>query len=458
MNGRQKARATLARHRAATDAAPLTPARATALADVHGVFRRWLGDEYDLAALDVTIATLAAERLLGDPLWTLILSGSGNAKTETVQASAGAGAVVVSTITSDGALLSGSPSREKAKDATGGLLRVIGERGTLVIKDVTSILSMHRDSRGAVLAALREVHDGHWTRNIGSDGGRTLTWRGRVAVIGAVTTAWDRAHDVIASMGDRFVIVRADSYAGRMPAGRRAIANTGDETRMRAELSEAVGAVVAPVQADDGVTLTDAETERILEAANVVTLARTGVDYDYRGDVVDAHAPEMPTRFAKQLGQVLRGAVAVGMDRADALRLALRCARDSMPPLRLSIIDDVAANPGTSTKDVRRRLGKPRTTVDRQLQALHMLGVLVCDEDETERFGREVTTWRYRLADGIDPAVLDPAAAPEMSGATQAPLIHHSHGTDISGAVKRSRNRESGAEEAHHGGTDRACL
>ena len=94
------------------------------------------------------------------------------------------------------------------------------------------------------------------------------------------------------------------------------------------------------------ITVTDEETDRLLAAADLVTLARTGVEYDYRGDVIDAHAPEMPTRFAKQLTQIVRGAVAVGMNRADALRLAIRCARDSMPPLRLAIIDDLAAHPG----------------------------------------------------------------------------------------------------------------
>ena len=53
----------------------------------------------------------------------------------------------------------------------------------------------------------------------------------------------------------------------------------------------------------------------MLAAADLVTLARTGVEFDYRGNVIDAHAPEMPTRFAKQLTQIIRGAVAIGMDR-----------------------------------------------------------------------------------------------------------------------------------------------
>src|SRR5262249_51418423 len=80
-----------------------------------------------------------------------------------------------------------------------GLLRKLGNHGILVIKDVTSILSADRHTRGPVLAALREVYDGRWERNVGSDGGLTLTWIGRLVIVGAVTTAWDTAHSVIAA-------------------------------------------------------------------------------------------------------------------------------------------------------------------------------------------------------------------------------------------------------------------
>ena len=195
------------------------------LAEVHDVFRRWLGQDYDLDGLNATLAAAAVERMDGDPLWLLVISGSGNAKTETVQSLAGAGALLTSTIRSEGALLSATSKRERSSDATGGLLRKIGPSGVLVIKDVTSILSMQRDARAEVLGALREVYDGHWSRNVGTDGGQTLDWSGRLAVVGAVTTAWDRAHAVIASMGDRFVLLRMDSTTGRqMPCpdcGRR---------------------------------------------------------------------------------------------------------------------------------------------------------------------------------------------------------------------------------------------
>ena len=197
--------------------------RCYSLAEVHDVFRKWFGKEYDLDVIDAVLATAASERLSGDPLWLLVISGPGNAKTETVQSLSGAGAHVTSTIASEGALLSATSRRERNKKATGGLLRKIGDRGLLVIKDVTSILSADRNTRGSVLAAIREIYDGRWERNVGTDGGQTLTWLGRLVIVGAVTTVWDSAHGVVAAMGDRFVL---DSI--RFECGTRALWRAGN--------------------------------------------------------------------------------------------------------------------------------------------------------------------------------------------------------------------------------------
>src|SRR5262249_13538624 len=240
-----------------------------ALADVHATFKKWLGEDYDTNVLNVVLAAAAVERLTGDPLWPLVISGPGNAKTETVQSLAGAGAQVTSTITSEGALLSATPRQLQAGRATGGLLLKLGNRSLLVIKDFTSILSMDRNARGLVLAALREIYDGKWERNVGAAGGRTLTWTGRIVMVGACTTAWDTAHGVIAIMGDRFVIVRADSVAdqARMRSARQAIRNTGREIQMRAELAAAAGGLIANASTPDH-QLTQAPTRQFAKRAN----------------------------------------------------------------------------------------------------------------------------------------------------------------------------------------------
>jgi hypothetical protein len=381
--------------------APVEAPTPKPLIEVQSIFRKWLGEDYDLDVLDAVLAAAASERLTGDPLWLLVISGPGNAKTETVQALAGAGAHVTSTIASEGALLSATPRREKTKQATGGLLRKLGDRGVLVIKDVTSILSADRNTRACVLAAIREIYDGRWERNVGTDGGRSLTWTGRITIVGAVTTAWDVAHAVVAAMGDRFVVIRADSRKGRAKSATKAIRNTGGEIAMRKELAQAVGALIGNASKSE-YQFDDDELSQLVKAADIVTSARTGVERDYKGEVIDAHAPEMPTRFSKQLAQLVRGAMAIGMQAEDAKRLAIRCARDSIPPLRREILLDIAANPSSRPRDVYRRIGRPRTTVRRELEALYMLRLLQCDETDEEHGGKMRTLLHYSLADDFD--------------------------------------------------------
>ena len=275
------------------------------------------------------------------------------------------------------------------------------------MKDFTSILSMNRDARAAVLGALREVYDGFWTRNVGSDGGQTLRWRGRIVLIGAVTTAWDSAHQVVATMGDRFVLVRLESGTGsgeRRRAGRQAMRNVNSEVLMRQELTGATASLLAAVDPDKPPSLTEDEEDELLDLADIVTRARTSVERDFQGNPAWAHALEMPTRFAKQLVQVARGGIAIGMDRADALALAARCARDSVPPVRQKVLTDVAAHADTMTAEVVTRLQLPRQTVDRTLQELQLLGLLTVDGIPYGDTGR--TRWIYSLAPDVNPVAL----------------------------------------------------
>jgi hypothetical protein len=364
------------------------PVAAITLAQVHAVFHKWLGATYDVDLLDAVLAVAACERLDGDPPWLLVISGPGNAKTETIQPLEGAGGLIVSTIASEGALLSASPAQSRTKDATGGLLRKLGARGLLVIKDVTSILSADRNVRTQVIAALREIHDGRWVRTVGVDGGKSLSWSGRIVVIGAVTTVWDAAHSVIAACGDRFLLVRADSRQDRVAKSQRARRNTGEELTMRAEFATAVGRLLEAVLPDPRLALSEARWDELVDVADLVTLIRSGVETDYKGDVLFAHAPEVPTRLVKQLGQLMRGAVALSIpvDRAfgaagvprlrpaDSAPRPPRCRRESghedhglCPPPRPPPADHgplVRHPAGARAARAGRDRGCPRETVD----------------------------------------------------------------------------------------------
>jgi hypothetical protein len=57
--------------------AVLSSALSQPLAEAHATFKTWLGEQYDTDILDAVVSTAAAERLGGDPLWLMVVAGSG---------------------------------------------------------------------------------------------------------------------------------------------------------------------------------------------------------------------------------------------------------------------------------------------------------------------------------------------------------------------------------------------
>ena len=396
------------------------------ITDAHQEFSKFFGKDFDMQTADATLAVAAANKLTGDPPWLMIISGSGNAKTETVNSVSGVErTIAISTIASEAALLSATSNKKAG--ATGGILRRLGDQGVLVIKDFTSIISGDRKARTQILAALREIHDGKWNRNVGADGGQTILWEGRIIVVCACTTAWDTAYSVVAQMGPRFITIRSSARVGREAAGQRSIRNTGKENIIRSKITQVVTALINDARLDDDdAELSEDEENKLVAAADIVTLARTGVETDYRGDVVDAHEPEMPTRFVKQLVLIFRGALSIGIERKAAMALALRCAHDSIPPIRLSVLEDLAADDNVLDNcritDIAKRLGKPWTTVKRTLEALWVLKLVDCidakdkvdDEDgeADKKASKKVMYYKLAAEIGTGLKALDPPHPP----------------------------------------------
>lgn len=189
---------------------------------------------------------------------------------------------------------------------------------------------------------------------------------------------------------------------GRQPAGRQAMRNVDHEPAMRTELAAAVRGLLDTVDPDADNVVSDEQADALLEVADLVTRGRTAVERDYQGSPLFAHALEMPTRFAKQLVQIVRGAAALRC--GDPLAVAMRCAADSMPPLRLAVLGDVAEHASSPTADVVKRLQLPRQTVDRVLQELHLLGLLTVGDVP---WGVSGVRWVYTLSGQVSAAALN---------------------------------------------------
>ena len=93
------------------------------------------------------------------------LGPPGAGKTETisnliVMHCKGAPVIAASNISSSGSFLSATKASDKKGKPTGGILKEIGDRGILLIKDFTWIISLGGDKRAEVIAAFREIADG----------------------------------------------------------------------------------------------------------------------------------------------------------------------------------------------------------------------------------------------------------------------------------------------------------
>lgn len=397
----------------------------TPLDRVIDTFREWLHLP-DFGALLAMLAAVAANRLLGDPVWLLLIGPPGGGKSELLGALSGLPDVHPAATLTEASLLSGTPKRESGEGAHGGLLRVIGNHGLIVCKDFGSVLSMNRDARAALLAALREIYDGSWTRHVGTDGGRTLAWQGKVGLIGGCTPSIDRHHTVMGAMGERFVLYRLPPVDGT-ELSHRALAHAGHEREMRRALSTAVNNLFME-PAGSARPLDAADRSRLVALAEFAVRARSAIERDsYTREVELIPEPEAPTRLVVVLATLLDGLDIVGADREQAWAVVTKAALDSMPALRRATLDHLHASAaGLDTTQAAVASGYPTTTARRALEELTAHGLVTRTQQGAGHADHwTLSEWARAKLDSIH------ASVPEKS---ESPITHpHRVYDDISG-------------------------
>ena len=446
-----------------------THAEAIGLEALIGVFRRWLHLP-DAAPLLAVLGAVAANRLEGDPVWLLLVGPPGGGKSELIGSLVGLHDVHPTATLTEASLLSGTPKREKADDAKGGLLRNIGDYGILLCKDFGSVLNMNRDARAQVLAALREVYDGSWTRHVGTDGGRTLHWSGKVGLIAGCTPTIDRHHALMGSMGERFCLFRLLDVDGTEHA-RRALEHAGREGEMRHDLAAAVDGLFLKGLAEPR-PLSDDETAALLSFATFAVKARSAVERDgYTRDIELIPQAEAPTRLIVVLARLLAGLDSIGAPRELAWRIVAKVALDSIPAIRLSVLDVLMGEEETTTTAVAEALGYPSATARRALEDLTAHGLVRCDKQgqgkadvwtldpwARERIGtfpekssNTLSGVKNRTSD-ISGKVVDPAVSAELTAPGERAQAHPAQGAQHARGRPRSTRRRACARRARRAG------
>ena len=378
---------------------PTPPPPPSTLDRTVAVFRKWLLLE-DVWPVYVTLGAIAANHLPGPPVWLGLIAPPSSAKTEILSAMLRLPKVKLMTTASPAALLSGTPKKQTAHGAQGGLLRKVGVFGVVVLKDFTSVLGMHRDTLSEMLDALREIYDGKWVRHLGTDGGKTLNWEGKLGLIFGCTEAYDSHYAVIGALGDRFLLYRLPpSQHGQFE---RAMLHTGDRFKtMQDELATATAGLFTglPDPLPVPQPMTAEESLRIKRNVILACQLRAGVNRDrYSRELEAVYGAEGPGRLGLSLERLLAGLDVIGVDWETALEIVDKTALDSVPPTRRKVYEALKDGPRT-TREVATTIKLPTSTVRRALEDItaHHLASRQRDKTEEGKDGRDDIWTRVEL-------------------------------------------------------------
>lgn len=340
----------------------------------------------DLDALRIALAATAAHyQSDSDPVWLYIIGVPGSGKT---------GCLVEclsvfdkSRIFSDlsvSALISGW-SRD-AKRPKFGVLQEMGSSGIFIFKDFTTVLTKRREDRDQILAALREIYDGRYSRHFGVSHKSEVLWQGKVSAVAAVTPAIETMWAVNNKMGDRFVQVRLPRVDG-IETAKFARRQNGHKKEIKDGLHKLTTEFI------DLPTLTYCSSttpliEQQMDAlAEVVAWSRCHVDRDQKDRIMYAGQPEMPTRLIQAFTQIACAHASLFRREEindDDVRLARRVAIDTIPFSRLRFLNSIPDGADISRAEVCRLTGYANTTtgyIADELKALNIIK-LVRDSDE----------------------------------------------------------------------------
>lgn len=339
------------------------------LEELHETFQRYLYLP-DLIGVDVAAASLVAHRSGGDPLWLQFVSPPSSGKTEILQSLTDCHEVYKLSSLTGQTFVSGF----KGKNSS--LLERLDAKGLsfLLLKDFTTVLSLHRDARSEILGALREIYDGEYSKDFGN--GQSVSWSGRLGFLAGVTPVIDRHHQVLAVLGQRFLMLRLPPE-DRETLTNRALATRGHEAEMRSELKAAMRSFVDGVDNVADATLSAEATAEIVSVSRYATQGRTGVERDgYTREILVVPELEVPARFAKAVAALAGALMAIGYDDRAALNVVARVGRDSIPQVRVRVLEQLSAGAEASTPDLANETDLPVSTLRLVAEDLTAIGLV----------------------------------------------------------------------------------
>lgn len=302
--------------------------------DLCDVFDKWLLLP-DKNVIRILLATLVAHFFETDPLWMFFVAPPSGSKTEIISTiSTLPFSYLLSDLTPN-TLASGMPGKG---DNDPSLLTKLHDN-VLIMKDFTTVLSMRQEDKLMILAQLREIYDGKYTKAFGT--GKKVEWEGRLSLIAGVTSIIDTQSSIFHVMGERFIMYRVPQ-ARDVDVAIKALDSYGREKEMRKELREAMTRYFNSLQiprASD-IKLPREILVALATLTSFIVKARTALVRDnFKRELDYIPQSEAPARLAKQLGTLIKAlAVLEGRNTVNwsDFYMTLRVAFDIVPANRMA--------------------------------------------------------------------------------------------------------------------------
>lgn len=337
----------------------------------------FMNDE-NLLVIEIIVSITLSVKFDGDPIWLMIIGGSSSGKSELIGTlSKIKWNTEISTLT-ENTFLSGMKASNGQETS---LLLKIGRRGLLTFKDYTTILAMRAEKKEIIVSQMREIFDGHLTKQTGNGG--SIRWpqtgKGKINCILAVTPSIYTKEGESAGMGRRalyFVMPAQDER--EMCRRQRANANTIDAMRESLQLKfkeyceymESIKPLELPM-------IEDAFAEELLDLSIFVTQARTPVERDYQGKLKLVHEKEKATRMYGQIEVLARTLQWIngGTLSNTHKKLLFKMALDGIPIQRKKAIDILAQFTKVKTSSAAAYVNMPTDWMLSQIEEINWLGV-----------------------------------------------------------------------------------
>lgn len=279
------------------------------------------------------------------------------------------------------------------------LKRLENNHGALLLfKDFTTVLSKNKDDMAMIMAYLREIYDGKFEKKFGN--GKNVKWEGKVGLIACSTTVIYNKLQDISVMGDRLILYQIEQ-PDRIAVQKKIFENEDNGTDGSVEMADAMQEYMKKVfsflkrnSIDEKIPI---ETrEEFLEIADFVTLARSGVVWNWRHDrIVYVPEPEMPTRVLRQLialADALRVINAVDNKKFNLskndLKIIVKVALDSISSPRRNLLIIIASySNGITMTALASEFGMPYETTKDHIDEL--LAIKLVEKRTDTAFGKD---------------------------------------------------------------------